>query len=30
MEREVDAHIAKGEVASHDSAEELFAELDRS
>ncbi len=30
MEREVDAHVAKGEVASHDSADELFADLDRS
>ena len=30
MEREVDAHVAKGEVASHDSADGLFADLDRS
>ncbi len=29
MEREVDAHVAKGEVTRHDSAEELVAELDR-
>ena len=30
MEREVDEHVGRGEVASHDSAEELFADLDRS
>ncbi len=30
MEREVDAHVAKGEGTIHDSAEELFADLDRS
>ena len=30
MEREVDAHVAKGEGTTHDSAEELFADLDRS
>lgn len=30
MEREVDAHVERGEVTRHDSAEELFADLDRS
>ncbi len=29
MEREVDAHVAKGEVTNYDSADELFADLDR-
>ncbi len=29
MEHEVDAHVAKGEVDVHDSAEDLFADLDR-
>lgn len=30
MEREVDAHVARGEVTHHESAEALFDDLDRS